>query len=139
MENSVSIFNRIYDKFMTKYYEENHQLAAQHSLSARDEYYLDLIYTMPEPTSSKFAQKAQISKAAATQIMTKFIELGYVIKTPSKEDKRVIDLRLSSEMKAYFAASYQLMAELYDQSLTFLTDIEKRQLDQILRKIDRNL
>lgn len=139
MENSVSIFNRIYDKFMTKYYEENHLLVAQYNLSARDEYYLDLIYTMSEPTASKFAKKAQISKPAATQIMTKFIELGYVIKTPSKEDKRVSDLRLSSEMKAYFAASYQLMAELYDQSLTFLTDIEKQQLDQILRKIDRNL
>ncbi|MBS7576481.1 MULTISPECIES: MarR family transcriptional regulator [unclassified Enterococcus] len=139
MENSVSIFNRIYDKFMKKYYEANHFLATQQVLSTKDEYYLDLIYTMTEPTASKFAKKAQISKPAATQIMTKFIEQGYVIKTPSSHDKRVSNLTLSNEMKAYFAESYQLMERLYNQSLAFLTDEEKQQLEQILRKIDGNL
>ncbi|MFT8319888.1 MAG: MarR family winged helix-turn-helix transcriptional regulator [Bacillus sp. (in: firmicutes)] len=132
-------FSDIYEK-TTILYQNNSQRDQNFSeLSSNDEHYLDILYSLKKPTLTKFSEKAKISKPAATRIIQKFIEKKYLTKRPSKTDGRVQYLTLSEELEEYFKNNYQLFDQLFLGCIAVLTGEEKKQLQEILEKINRNL
>lgn len=71
--------------------------------------YLDIISYTPNCTASHLASALNISKPAVTVKLNELIKQGLVVKTQSKEDKRVYYLNINQE----FAHIY----ETYDTSM----------------------
>lgn len=138
MNNFISLFEDIHEKFMDNF-DKSNKLKKDRKISNSEENYLGIIFNLKKITLSKFAEQAKITKPAATQIINKYINKGYVTKKVSKEDKRVCYIELTENIKKYFEESYKKLNKFYNECLNFLTEDEFQQLNTLLLKIDNNL
>lgn len=138
MNNFVSLFNDIYNKFMENFHD-NEKSKKENGITSSEENYLDIIYSLKKTTLTKFAELAKITKPAATQIINKYIDKGYVTKSISEKDKRVCYIEVTEQVKKYFADSCKTLNKMYNDCLSFLTEEEMIQLNSILLKINENL
>ena len=97
MDNLVSLFENIHNKFMDNFYKSSN--FNNENITNNESRYLNIIFNLKKLTLTKFAEKAKITKPAATQIINKYIDKGYVIKKVSKEDKRVCYIELTEQLK----------------------------------------
>lgn len=138
MNNFVSLFSDIHNKFMDSFYKsENKQKG--NKITNSEGQYLDIIYSLKKITLTKFAEIANVTKPAATQIINKFINKGYVIKSVSEKDKRVCYIELTEQLKKTLKESYQKLNDIYNDCLSFLSEEEFEQLNHLLLKINDNL
>jgi len=138
MNNFISLFEDIHEKFMDNFNKIN-KLKSEKNISNSEENYLNIIFNLKKITLSKFAEQAKITKPAATQIINKYIDKGYVTKKVSNDDKRVCYIELTENLKKYFEDSYKKLNKFYNDCLDFLTEDEFKQLNNLLVKIDNNL
>lgn len=138
MKNFVSIFEDIHSKFMETFYQDN-ELKKEEKLTNNENFYLDIIFNLKKITLTKFAETAKVTKPAATQIINKFIDKGYVTKKTSEKDKRVCYIELTENIKKYFNDSYQKLNQIYKECMSFLTKEELNEFNTILLKINDNL
>jgi len=138
MNNLISLFDSIHNKFMDNFYKNNN-LKKDKNITNNEGHYLNIIFNLKKITLTKFAEKAKITKPAATQIINKYIDKGYVIKKVSDKDKRVCYIELTEQLKKYFTDGYNKFNKVYNYYLSFLTEEELKQLNTILLKINNNL
>lgn len=138
MENFISLFDDIHDKFMENFHKNNN-LQKENNITNSEDHYLNIIFNLKKITLTKFAEMAKITKPAATQIINKYIDKGYVTKKTSEEDKRVCYIELTEQLKKYFNDSYKKLNKLCQDCLSFLTEEEMLQFNTILLKINDNL
>ena len=136
MHNFITIFNNMYDKFMECFYKNDF---TEKEITKTEKRYLGIIYSIKEITLTKFAQMAKVTKPAATQIVNKFLDKGYVTKRISDKDKRVCYIELTETIKNHITDSYRKLNKVYKECLNFLTDEEINQLSNLLFKINENL
>lgn len=140
MKEISQIFFRLYDKVMLLHQNNTNITAVSiPEMTVNDEYYLELLYRLGEPTFTEFSEAARITKPAATQIMKRFIEKGYVQKIQLAQDRRVYHLKPADRVKDYFKESDQLLDEIFEECLSVLDKKEVTQLNQIFTKIDAGL
>lgn len=108
-------------------------------ITVSEEYYLDILYSLKNPTFTEFAQKSQITKPAASQIIKNLIEKKYVEKVQCKKDRRVYYIKINDEVKKHLEECEVYLKEKYEKCLSFLSKDEKRYLVNILFKIDKSL
>lgn len=108
-------------------------------VTENEEYYLDIIYYLNNPTFTEFAEKAKITKPAATQIVRKLMEKNYVKKIQCKKDKRVYYIEINDRIKKCFEKSDIYLNERYKKCLSCLSKDEREDLKNILSKIDKAL
>lgn len=138
MSNFISLFENIHDKFIDNF-NKNNSMKSKEKITNNENRYLEIIFNFRKMTLSKFAEKAKITKPAATQIINKYIDKGYVTKKVSEKDKRVCYIELTEQLKKYFDESYNKLNKFYKECLDFLTEEEVKQLNSLLLKIDNNL
>ena len=138
MNNFISLFEDIHNKFIDNFRKSNN-LQKEKNITNSEDHYLNIIYSLKKLTLTKFAENANITKPAATQIINKYIDKGYVTKKVSDEDKRVCYIELTEQLKKYFNESYKKLNQVYEDCLSFLTTEEMNQLNHILLKINENL
>lgn len=138
MSNFISLFENIHDKFIDNF-NKNNSMKSKEKITNNENRYLEIIFNFRKMTLSKFAEKAKITKPAATQIINKYIDKGYVTKKVSEKDKRVCYIELTEQLKKYFDESYNKLNKFYKECLDFLTEDEVKQLNSLLLKIDNNL
>lgn len=138
MSNFISLFENIHDKFIDNF-NKNNSMKCKEKITNNENRYLEIIFNFRKMTLSKFAEKAKITKPAATQIINKYIDKGYVTKKVSEKDKRVCYIELTEQLKKYFDESYNKLNKFYKECLDFLTEDEIKQLNSLLLKIDNNL
>ena len=136
MNNFLALFNDIQNK-ITEIFNEN--ISKLDSVSKEEKNYLDIIYKLKTTTLTKFADLAEVTKPAATQIINKFINKGYVTKTTSEEDKRVCNIELTEQIKNLFIETYKKINQLCNECLSFLTQEEFEIFNSLLLKINENL
>ena len=68
-------------------------------LSLKQFYYLDVINKMNKPTFSELAEEFKVTKPAVTAIVKKLINLGYLERLQSNEDRRVYYILVSDKGK----------------------------------------
>lgn len=140
MKEINSLFTGVYNKIMALYYNSQEGPSASFpDMTVNEEYYLDILYCLGRPTFTEFAEESLITKPAATQIIKRLVDKGYVQKVPSKKDKRVYYLEINDMVKQYFAESYRRFDKIYENCLSVLNEDEIKQLKNILSKIDNNL
>ena len=138
MDNFISLFGGIHDKVMENF-RKNNILQKNNNITKSEDHYLNIIFNLKKITLTKFAQMAQITKPAATQIINKYIDKGYVTKKISEKDKRVCYVELTEHLKKYFSDSYKKLNKVCSECFSFLTEDEINQLNRLLLKINDNL
>ncbi|KRL98840.1 MarR family winged helix-turn-helix transcriptional regulator [Liquorilactobacillus satsumensis] len=139
MERISQIFSELYDKVLIKYQNSPARSTAFPEMSANDEHYIDLLYTLKNATGTSFAIAAKISKPAATRIIQRFIAAGYLTKHPSKQDKRISYLTLTKAVRNHCRKNYQLFDSVFLECTAALTKEEQAQLQLLLRKINQKI
>jgi DNA-binding MarR family transcriptional regulator len=97
--------------------------------------YIDAIYALGEPTITQIAEKLNITKASVTAGISKLINMGYVVKTQSSEDKRVFHVSLTEASRRLIHAKYQALKKYGDFVTDALSEDEARQFKAILTKL----
>lgn len=75
------------------------------SLSASEAYAVDVIYLLRGPTVKQFADCIGISQPNATYKVNNLIQKGYILKTPSPEDRREAHLHVTDKFMRYCTES----------------------------------
>ncbi len=138
MNEIGEIVSQIYNKIMARH-NAGISTVSIPEMTVNEEYYLDILYYLENPTFSEFAEAAEITKPAATQIIKRFISKGYVQKKPSETDKRVYHLEINDTIRQYFAESDRRLDEIYQDALSCLSEDEIGQLKAFLLRIDKHL
>lgn len=134
MKEIKALIPSIHDKFMKLHNTEKFS-SFNPEVTENEGYYLDILYSLGSPTFTEFAEKAQITKPAATQIIKKLMEKGWVEKTQCVEDKRVYYIEINDVVKKHFKESDMYLDEIYKDCLSILKEDEKALLKKILSKI----
>jgi len=136
MNNFLSLFNDIHNKIIDSF---NKNISKIESVTKDEKKYLNIIYNLKKTTLTKFAELAEVSKPAATQIVNKFIDRGLVTKTVSLEDRRICYIELTEQIKKHFVENYKKLNKMCKECLSFLSEEEFEQFSNLLLKINENL
>jgi len=99
--------------------------------------YLDAIAGLGEPTISEIAEKMEITKASVTIGINKLVEMGFVTKNQSEEDKRVFRVKLTGPSQQLVEARRQALKEYVEFIRAALSVEEVAQFETILIKLTR--
>ncbi len=97
--------------------------------------YIEAIYRLHHPTLSELADALGISKASVTAAINKLLRQGYVVKTPSMEDKRVSHLNLTPTGEELIEAKQQALTNYTEFIRDALSQEEAQQLEHIMAKL----
>lgn len=98
-------------------------------------YYLDAIHRLGNPPFSELAKELKVSKASVTAAINKLINLDYVYKVRSDEDRRTYNIYLSEKgKKAVYIdkENHKILAKYIKECLN---GEETEQLTKIFKKI----
>ena len=97
--------------------------------------YVDAIHALGRPTITEVAEKLTITTASVTAGIHKLVNLGFVVKTQSSEDRRVFRVHLAETGEDLVRAKYRALKE-YGQFISdALTEEEARQFEATLTKL----
>jgi DNA-binding MarR family transcriptional regulator len=88
---------------------------------------------------SQLAEELRVAPGTATILVDRLVESGWLVRTPSEDDRRTIQLELSPDANQKFE---KIMTQRLEQSsllLDVLTPAELTQLDQLLGKLEDSL
>ena len=97
--------------------------------------YINAVYELGNPTITEIAKKLKITKASVTTGVNKLVDLGYLLKTRSSDDKRVFHVSLTESSGQLIQAKLAALKE-YGQFIeASLSETEARQFKKILTKL----
>lgn len=135
MKEISKLIPSIYNKFVKINNSEKFSTSIP-EVTVNEEYYLEILCSLGKPTFTEFAEKAEITRPAASQIIKKLADKGYVEKVQSKKDKRVYFIKTNNEIKNYFQECDIYLDEIYESCLSLLNKNEKYHFKNILAKIN---
>lgn len=97
--------------------------------------YIDAIHELGEPAISDIANRLNITKASVTSGVNKLIDMGYLTKTQSNQDRRVFRVQLTEAGMHMISAKYQTLKEYEEFICAALSPDEARQFEAILAKL----
>ena len=97
--------------------------------------YINAIYDLGSPTLTELAERLNITRASVSVGIAKLLRTGYVIKTQSSEDRRVVHVCLSEAGNNLVKAKFKALQEYSAFILGALTEREARQFKEILSRI----
>ncbi len=102
--------------------------------------YLDAVSVLEKPTITEIAEEIKFSKASVTNGVNKLVEMGYLVKTQSDQDKREIHVSLSELGEQLAQAkrnTLQKFSELINSALDEQEAVQFRNsLMKIINKFD---
>jgi DNA-binding MarR family transcriptional regulator len=97
--------------------------------------YIDAIHALGEPNITEIADRLHITKASVTTGINKLINLGYVIKSQSSQDKRIFHVRLTEASERLIEAKFQTLKAYGEFVEASLSKDEARQFKTTLSKL----
>ena len=135
MEKILVEFIDTLDLSLKKMQKEAGNNAGFSNLSIHQLQYIDAINTLGNPTITEIANRLHITKASVTAGVNKLIDMGYVTKTQSKEDKRVFHVSLKESGRELTDAKDRALKEYVKFIKSALSIDEARQFETILNKL----
>jgi DNA-binding MarR family transcriptional regulator len=105
------------------------------SLTISQLQYIDAIHALGTPAITEIANELNITKASVTAGVNKLIDMGYLTKTQSEEDKRVFHVSLTAAGKQLTVAKAQALQEYGEFITQVLSEEEARQFEAIMKKL----
>jgi DNA-binding MarR family transcriptional regulator len=100
--------------------------------------YLDIIVKMNNPTYGELARKFKVTKPAVTAIVNKLIDLEYLKRVQSHEDRRVYHIVISDKAEKMLEIEYNAATEYVKHMESCLTKEELEQYITIAEKTIAN-
>ncbi|WP_094604606.1 hypothetical protein SPSIL_034890 [Sporomusa silvacetica DSM 10669] len=97
--------------------------------------YLDAIIKMNNPTYGDLAKKFRVTKPAVTATVNKLINLGYIDRVQSIEDRRVYHIMISNKGKRMLAIEDSAATDYVKHFESCITTYEAEQYIAIAEKI----
>ena len=135
MEKILVEFIDTLDLSLKKMHKEAGAHAGFSNLTIHQLQYIDAINTLGSPTITDIASKLHITKASVTAGVNKLVDMGYVTKTQSKEDKRVFHVSLKESGRQLMEAKNQALKAYLKFIKSALSKDEARQFEIILNKL----
>jgi len=135
MEELLIEFVNTFDLSLKRLHKDVGVGAGFSKLTIHQLQYIDAIYMLGEPTITEIADKLMITKASVTTGINKLNQLGYLIKTQSNTDRRVIHVSLTQTGRQIINAKYQALKEYGEMVSAALSDDEVKQFKTTLTKI----
>lgn len=133
MNNTLLQFINTLDTSM-KRFQDLHS-ADFSSLTIHQLQYLQAIVSLGSPTISEIAAHMGFSKPSVTEAIKKLAALGFVIKERSKEDGRVVYVRLTQKSETIKSNQQATLAHYENFIRESLTEDEREQFEHILQKL----
>ncbi|NTV91585.1 MAG: MarR family transcriptional regulator, partial [Clostridiales bacterium] len=110
------------------------QLAKQ-SLSPLQHYCLTLLNEKKRLSMKSMAQEMRVSKPQLTPIINNLIELGYLYRETSKEDRRVINVSLTQKGSRFIIQTNAEMSDLLRFKFDNITLPQLQELDKAINVV----
>ena len=107
-------------------------------LSISQLHYIEAISQSDSPTITEIANSLEITKASVTVGVKRLIDMGFIIKRKSDQDKRISYILLTEKGKKLLMAKQHALEEYEKNLVSALSTIELRQLEGIMEKIIRH-
>jgi DNA-binding MarR family transcriptional regulator len=121
MEELLLQFINTLDHQLKKQQLEFGSLTGFSKLTVSQLQYLDTVSGLEKPTITDIAEKINFSKASVTTGINKLVEMGYLVKTQSNQDKREIHVTLS-EMGETLAQAKRKTLQKYSEIINSALD-----------------
>ena len=105
------------------------------TLTINQFHYLDAIARLGEPNITEIAEELKITKASVTGGINKLIELGFVQKTRSSDDRRVFHICLTQAAQQMVEARFRALHDYGQYIQSALSEEEARQFEAAIVKI----
>jgi DNA-binding MarR family transcriptional regulator len=131
LEQAIDMISRL----MGQMEAEAFQQQGFSDLSMRQLLYLETIARMERPTFSELAAELGVTRPSVSGISQKLINMGYIKKEQSQEDRRVYRILLSAKgekLNALHHTIHKLLAERLTQNLN---ESEIEQMAALLGKV----
>jgi len=135
MEKILVEFIDTLDLSLKKMQKEAGNNAGFSNLTIHQLQYINVINTLGNPTITEIANRLHITKASVTAGVNKLIDMGYVTKTQSEEDKRVFHVTLEESGRELIDAKDQALKEYVKFIKSALSKDEARQFETMLNKL----
>ncbi len=135
----IQLFNELYNKFMEKYVGSASYKDCFSNMSYKEVSYLSEIHIHKGISSVELAKKMGVTKSAVSQIVSKMCSKGYIEKKKSNDDGRESNLFLADKIEKVYEENDKILSKLFDESLSSISEGEKKTLCSLLVKINQNL
>ena len=135
MEKLLIEFINTLDLSLKKLQAEVGDASGVSKLTIHQFQYIDAIYELGEPAITEIANRLHITKASVTTGVQKLINMGYVLKTQSSQDKRVFHVSLTEAGRKLIKAKYQALKEYGEFIEAALSKEEASQFEATLTKL----
>jgi len=135
MEKLLIEFINTLDLSLKKLLAEVGDASGVSKLTIHQFQYIDAIYELGEPAITEIADRLHITKASVTTGVQKLINMGYVLKTQSSQDKRVFHVSLTEAGEKLIKAKYQALKEYGEFIEAALSKEEASQFEATLVKL----
>lgn len=135
----IQLFNELYNKFMERYFGSDSYKNCFSNMSYKEVSYLSEIHIHKGISSVDLARKMGVTKSAVSQIISKMCYKGYVEKKKSNDDGRESKLFLTERIESVYEENDKILSRIFDESLSSISEEEKKTLCSLLIKINKNL
>ncbi|MBN2668936.1 MAG: MarR family transcriptional regulator [Bacteroidales bacterium] len=115
--------------------ENDSRFIADINISDSEYNFIKALINCKSFNSKSIAKKMNISLSRVSRIIDKMVKGGYVTRTNSEEDRRTINISLTSEGKRLVEEVVQFRLSCEKKITTSLTDMECNMVKTILNKI----
>jgi DNA-binding MarR family transcriptional regulator len=135
VEKVLIEFVNTLDSLLKKLQEEVGDRSGVSKLTINQFHYIDAIYEHGEPTITEIAARLNITKASVTTGINKLVNLGYVTKSQSGDDRRVFHVSLTPAGGQLIKAKYQALKEYGEFIRAALSEDEAKAFEETLAKL----
>jgi len=106
-----------------------------HKISAENFMTLELLFNKGPHPVQKISEKLSIPSGSITYVVNKLEQKKLVERKPNPTDQRAFDVHLTEEGRILFAELFPKHVEKISQNFAFISNQEKEQLIELLKKI----
>ncbi len=135
----IQLFNELYNKFMERYVSSESYKECFSNMSYKEVSYLSEIHIHQGISLVELSKKMGVTKSAVSQIVNKLCKKKYIEKKQSKYDKRESNLYLTEKIEKVYAKNDKSLNKIFDESLSSISEEEKKIFCKLLIKINKKL
>lgn len=137
-EDAVERFSRLFPRLGETFASIESSLKDT-SLTKLDMVALKVLGKREHVIMSELAERLSVALSSATGIVDRLLTKGYVSRSRSKEDRRIVQVRLTEKGTDLLADHDRRSTLMVERMLSCLDEQEQEEFVRILEKVDRTL
>ena len=130
-------FGQVYTKFKLHFYKQifNRFEDREATLTTVESFCMEVIMALGEPTIAQFSHMMNLSTPNAAYKINSLVKKGYVIRTRSEKDRRVVLISLDEKGRRAYKRHQQFHLDMVQAMRQGLDDEQCRILTQAMRNL----